>query len=127
MPPQRNDRLPSFESGVTRRTFLNTTMAGGAGLIAGGLGSLMPARASATASAVWIEKTIPELKALLAAGALTSRELTLGYIERISDLNPLLRAVIEINPSATPPRREWTTTAGRDAGCSGRSTASRFW
>jgi amidase len=37
---------------------------------------------------------------MMAAGALTSRELTLGYLQRIRDLNPLLAAVIEANPEA---------------------------
>ena len=36
----------------------------------------------------------------MASGALTSRELTKGYLERIHDLNPLLHAVIETNPQA---------------------------
>lgn len=34
------------------------------------------------------------------SGALTSIELTHGYIKRITDLNPVLRAVIEVNPNA---------------------------
>ena len=50
--------------------------------------------------AIWIEKTIPELQALFASGALTSLQLTRGYVDRIAELNPLLRAVIEINPNA---------------------------
>ena len=37
---------------------------------------------------------------MMASGQLTSRRLTLGYIERIRSLNPLLHSVIEVNPSA---------------------------
>jgi amidase len=72
-------------------------------MVAGGLAPLLtaaPARAS-TGDAVWVEKTIPQLQALLASGALTSRELVHGYVRRIAELNPLLRAVIEINPNAS--------------------------
>ena len=36
----------------------------------------------------------------MASGALTSRALTQGYINRIAALNPLLHAVIEVNPNA---------------------------
>ena len=36
----------------------------------------------------------------MANGQLTSRELTLGYLQRIAGLNPLLRAVLETNPAA---------------------------
>lgn len=49
---------------------------------------------------IWIERTIPELQTLMASGALTSRELTLGYLQRIAQFNPLLHAVIETNPMA---------------------------
>src|SRR5437867_1741250 len=36
----------------------------------------------------------------MAAGQLTSRQLLVGYLSRIADLNPLLHAVIETNPQA---------------------------
>jgi amidase len=36
----------------------------------------------------------------MGSGALTSRALTLAYLQRIGRLNPLLNAVIETNPSA---------------------------
>jgi hypothetical protein len=51
-------------------------------------------------NAPWIELSIPQLQAMMSSGALTSLELTLGYVKRIFDLNPLLHAVIEINPEA---------------------------
>jgi amidase len=50
--------------------------------------------------APWIEATIPQLLAMMSSGALTSRELTLGYLQRIDKLNPILHAVIETNPNA---------------------------
>src|SRR5688572_3521207 len=84
MPPQRPANHTVAQPGVTRRTFLGTSLAGSAALL-GGLGSLAASRASAaaSASAIWIEKTIPQLQTLMAAGALTSLELTRGYIERL--------------------------------------------
>ena len=87
--------IQHFDAGVSRRTFL------GAG-VTGGLGSVLPTGADAwpPADAAWVEKTIPQLQRLMHSGALTSVELTLGYIRRIVDLNPALHAVIEINPNA---------------------------
>jgi amidase len=86
---------------VTRRMFLGTTAAAGAAMLTSAVGSALqvPVQAAADAS-TWIEKSIPELQALMAAGVLTSRDLTQGYLQRIRDLNPLLRAVIETNSGA---------------------------
>jgi amidase len=94
-----NRNCGSFGS---RRRFLTTSAAAGAAMMTGGLGSLLAPAAVAGASGdpIWIEKTIPELQALMASGALTSRELTRGYLQRIAQLNPLLGAVIETNPHA---------------------------
>ena len=86
--------------GISRRAFLGAGVAGGATLLGGGLGRLFPWSVSAASDAIWIEKTIPELQALMAGGALSSLELTRGYIQRIATLNPVLRAVIEVNPTA---------------------------
>jgi amidase len=44
--------------------------------------------------------TIPELTRLLDSGALTSVELTGAYLERIRTVDPLLRAVLFVDPSA---------------------------
>ncbi len=87
---------------VSRRRFLRAGAAGGAALVGSGLGlaSLQSIAKPAAGDPIWIEKTIPELQALMASGALTSRELTRGYLKRIADLNGLLRAVIETNPNA---------------------------
>ena len=92
-------KLKSFGA---RRTFLMATAATGASMLTGGFG-LTLARAAAAAKPgdpIWIERTIPELQALMGSGALTSRELTHGYLQRIAQFNPLLRAVIETNPNA---------------------------
>ncbi len=86
--------------GVSRRTFLGSSLAGGAALFAGGLPSMASPVEAGTAAEPWIEANIPQLRALMASGQLTSRELTLGYLNRIRDLNPLLGAVIETNPTA---------------------------
>ena len=82
--------------GVSRRTFLEAGLAGSAALLTGG----MPAVASTVRAEPWIEANIPQLRALMASGQLSSRELTLGYLDRIHDLNPRLGAVIETNPTA---------------------------
>jgi len=89
-----DSRIESF----SRRAFLG---AGGAALVGGGLASLFQTWTEAAAhDSISIEKSIPELQSLMATGHLTSRELTLGYLRRISELNPLLQAVIETNPQA---------------------------
>ena len=80
-------------NGVSRRVFLGTGAAGGAALLTGGLNSLfvpsIAAAAAPGADEVWMEKSILELQALMASGELTSRALTLGYLQRIRALNPL--------------------------------------
>jgi amidase len=88
---------------ISRRTFLGAGAAGGTALLGGGFGlaSLLSSPAHATThDPAWIERTIPELQGLMGSGALTSRELTRGYLQRIAQFNPLLRAVIETNPRA---------------------------
>src|SRR6516225_895215 len=85
---------------ITRRSFLGTAAAGGAVLLTGGLASSFKATASPADTFAWSEATIPQLQAAMASGHLTSRELTLAYLGRIDDLNPLLHAVIETNPNA---------------------------
>jgi amidase len=86
---------------LSRRAFIGAGVASSAALLTGGLTSLLQSSAAAaTADAPWIEKSIHELQALMASSQLTSRELTLGYLKRIGDLNPLLHAVIETNPEA---------------------------
>src|SRR5438552_503093 len=108
---QKESIPPETHSDVTRRRFLGTTAAGGAALLAGGLTSFFESSASAAKKAARgataaqkgvdiLERSIPQLQAMMASGQLSSRNLTQGYIQRTADLNPLLHAVIEINPQA---------------------------
>jgi amidase len=90
---------------MDRRNFLRFGAPAGAGLLCSGWPRLSEAASQPLLSlpsdnASWIELSIPQLQALMSSGALTSLELTLGYVKRIFDLNPLLHAVIEINPEA---------------------------
>lgn len=58
---------------------------------------------SLAAAFPFAEATIAELQARLGRGAVTSRELTLAYRERIAEIDqagPRLKAVIELNPDA---------------------------
>jgi amidase len=86
--------------GVSRRTFLEAGLAGSAALLTGGMSAVASTVRAATGAEPWIEANIPQLRALMASGQLSSRELTLGYLDRIHDLNPTLGAVIETNPTA---------------------------
>lgn len=91
--------------GLSRRAFLGAGAATGAALLTRSWSSLVSAAPKTTAAASggaapWIDATIPQLQAMMAAGQLTSRGLTQGYLDRIQQLNPLLHAVIETNPQA---------------------------
>ena len=86
---------------ITRRKFLGTTALSSAALLSGGMTSLLRQSALASHGGFdFVEKSILELQAAMAAGQLNSRELTQGYIRRIQSLNPTLHAVIEVNPNA---------------------------
>ena len=102
-----NPKLHSAKSaqcGVSRRAFLGASTLGGTALLATGWSALLQTNSSRAATAdenaPWFEATIPQLQALMTSGALTSRALTLAYLQRIDRLNPLLNAVIETNPNA---------------------------
>ena len=98
MDKQSSNRL-DLDHSITRRKFIGTTAVSSAALLSGGLVSLLRSTASAT-NFDFIEATIPQLQAAMASGALTSADLTSGYINRIQSLNPTLHAVIEVNPNA---------------------------
>jgi amidase len=85
---------------VSRRKFLGTTALGSAALLSGGLSSLLSRYASAAGGFDFVEKGIPELQAAMASGELTSKQLVVGYLQRIESLNRLLHSVIETNPDA---------------------------
>src|SRR5438477_6778093 len=85
---------------ITRRSFLGTTAAGGAALLTGGLATLFKETALGGSNFPFVEATIPQLQAAMAAGQLTAKDLVQGYLNRIQQLNPTLHAVIETNPNA---------------------------
>jgi amidase len=86
---------------ITRRKFLGTTALSSAALLSGGITSFLRQSASASRGHFdFVEKSILELQDAMASGQLTSRELTLGYIRRVQQLNPLIHSVIELNPNA---------------------------
>ncbi len=90
----------SDNDGVSRREFIGVTLASSAALLTGGLASLVPRSTRAATSGSFLEASIPDLQALMNAGALTSAQLTSNYLDRIASLNSLLHAVIETNPDA---------------------------
>src|SRR5215467_3175041 len=95
-----NDRNNSDQARITRRNFLATTAAGSAALLTSRLSSLFEVDAVAGSSFQFVEASISQLQAAMAAGQLTARELVIGYLNRIQQLNPTLHAVIETNPNA---------------------------
>src|SRR6266705_3013827 len=90
----------NLDHSVTRRKFLGTTALSSAALLSGGLASLLQRSASAAGDFDFVEKSILELQAAMASGQLTSKQLVMGYLDRIQSLNPLLHSVIETNPDA---------------------------
>src|SRR5437879_4345258 len=96
---KQNPDGTDLDHSITRRKFIGTTAVSSAALLSGGLVSLLRSTASAT-NFDFIEATIPQLQAAMASGALTSADLTSGYINRIQSLNPTLHAVIEVNANA---------------------------
>src|SRR5947199_10712374 len=98
---QRNQSAKSGHPRVSRRRFMGTTAAGGAALLTGGLASLFKGSARAATDFQFVEASIMQLQAAMAAGQLSARELVQGYLNRIQQLNPVLHAVIETNPNAT--------------------------
>src|SRR5260370_29769894 len=85
---------------ITRRKFLGTPALSSAALLTGGITSLLRQSAFASGGFDFVEKSISDLQAAMAAGQLTSQQLTHGYISRLQSLNPLLHSVIEVNPNA---------------------------
>lgn len=91
---------PDLNHTITRRKFIGTTAVGSAALLTGGITSLFRSSVSAATSFEFVEATIPELQAAMASGQLSSKDLVMGYLDRIRSLNPLLHSVIETNPNA---------------------------
>src|SRR5438552_14069429 len=100
MTRQSSNRL-NLDHIITRRKFLGTTALSSAALLSGGITSLLRQSASASHSGFdFVEKSILELQDAMASGQLTSKDLVMGYLDRIQSLNPLLNSVIETNPNA---------------------------
>jgi amidase len=85
---------------ISRRSFIGTTAAGGAALLTGGLASLFNDSASARTNFPFVEMSITQLQAAMAAGQLSAKDLVQGYLNRIQQLGPTLNAVIETNTNA---------------------------
>src|SRR5438445_5153812 len=85
---------------ISRRSFLGTTAAGGAALLTGGLASLFKDSAYAGTNFPFVEMSIMQLQAAMAAGQLSAKDLVQGYLNRIQQLGPTLNAVIETNTNA---------------------------
>jgi amidase len=92
---------------VSRRSFLKYTTATGA--VAAAAGTAVPAAAAPADADHGVppfrfeEATIAELQQAMAAGSLTSRQLTRAYLRRIRQLDLTgiqLNSVIEVNPDA---------------------------
>ncbi len=98
---RKHSDFSDLDSIITRRKFLGTTALSSAALISGGVTSLLQRSASAASGFDFVEKSIPELQAAMASGQLSSKDLVMGYLDRIRSLNSLLHSVIETNPNAT--------------------------
>ena len=86
---------------LSRRTFLTGAAIGGVSVAAGVMPSARAGvRAAGSNDIDPLRATIPQLRRLIGEGDLTSRDLTELYLKRIERLNPLLHAVIEVNPDA---------------------------
>lgn len=87
-----------------RRAFIELGAAGVAVAAIGALGRPTAAVAQTPRGPMtgepWVETDVTELQQLMRSGALTSGELTEGYLSRIARLNPLLGAILETNPDA---------------------------
>lgn len=87
---------------MKRRGFLVSTLAAGSVLAAG---KVLPVEGvpDAADEFPWLEATIDQLQAEMAAGRLTAVALTEAYLQRIGQIDragPKLNAIIELNPDA---------------------------
>jgi amidase len=98
MPSQESTNKDNHQ--ISRRSFIGTTAAGGAALLTGGLASLFEDSASARTNFPFVEMSITQLQAAMAAGQLSAKDLVQGYLNRIQQLGPTLNAVIETNTNA---------------------------
>lgn len=90
---------------MKRRNFFKTATLGGSVLAAGGLTactttSEKPEETPDFTSFKFREVTIDELQQKMQSDELTAEQICTEYLERIEQLDPLLNAVIELNPDA---------------------------
>ena len=99
-----SNRDESPESGVNRRTFVGSAMAGALALHRGGIGSPIDSQPTAQAQAFALDElTIDALQARMRSGQDTSQSLTQQYLSRIDAIDqrgPAINSVIELNPDA---------------------------
>lgn len=89
------------KNGHDRREFLKVSAAGLAGLaLFGNMKGEVTDAAGPEPFPELVEATISDLQAKLKSGALTSRRLVEMYTERIKEIDPKLRSVLEVNPEA---------------------------
>jgi amidase len=97
-------RDKAARDGIDRRGFLRGVGIGAAGVVVGARSSAGGAPAPAASPAFDLaEASVATLQERMAAGRLTARALTRGYLDRIAALDrrgPALRSVIETNPDA---------------------------
>jgi amidase len=91
-----------------RRSLLLTTLVA---LVLGAPGAAAPVRVAADPTNTTVRgidvdaTTIPQLQALMNSGRITSAQLTNFYLQRISQLNPTLNAVITVSTTAVADAR----------------------
>src|SRR5512135_1174599 len=93
---------------MKRREFVTSTVLGGTALTVGGLSSCVtPVREKENktvnpADFELNEITVNSLQAKMASGEMTSAGICRLYLQRIAAIDPLLKALIELNPDALP-------------------------
>ena len=98
---KQNPHCLDFDHTITRRKFLGTTALSSAALLSGGITALLRQSASASHGGFdFVEKSILELQAAMAAGQLDSRRTDARLHSSHQSLNPLIHSVIELNPNA---------------------------
>jgi amidase len=98
---QPNQSAQIDDHRFTRREFIRTSAAGAAALLTGGgLASFSKESAGGGTNFPFVEASIMQLQAAMAAGQLGAKDLVQGYLDRMQQLNPTLHAVIETNPHA---------------------------
>ncbi|MFZ9682784.1 MAG: amidase [Cephaloticoccus sp.] len=88
---------------MKRRGFIASTLAAGSALAVGRVPAAATTTKDAKAEFPWLEATIDQLQAAMAAGKVTAVDLTRAYLARIEAIDragPALNSVIELNPDA---------------------------